>query len=393
MIEIIAADNELKNKFLIDCNIPMIHLQWFAPEDEGRTEDPTEHKIKEARKEGKVAKTTELAPALVLIFSVIVIAILSRYMLNTLMDMLKHFFTISSETDITSNSNVAPTYFIFFIKMFLPVAVIAFIASLAGNLMQVGFLFSTKPITPDLNKIAPNFPKYFQRAIFSAEAAFNLGKTLFKIVAIGVIVYLNLRFEMDKLLNLSGQTLQFSMKFIFIIAFKLVIESAFVLLILSFPDYMFQKRQHKKQLKMSKQEIKEEMKQLEGDPKIKNILMERMRELLSQNISKNVPLSDVVITNPTHYSIAIKYELFVMNAPTVLAKGKDEVALKIRELAKENNIPIMENKPLARALYAEVEVGDEIPYKYFKIFESIFIEVDKITGKYSRLVKEQQLNV
>ncbi|MCL2480884.1 MAG: flagellar biosynthesis protein FlhB [Spirochaetaceae bacterium] len=373
-------------------DIPFIHLQWFAPEDEGRTEDPTEHKIKKAREEGKVAKSSELAPALVLIFSVILIAFLSKYMFNTLITMLKYFFSISSEMDITSNNNMAPIFFTFFLKMFLPVAIIALIASLAGNIMQVGFLFSTKPITPDFNKISPNFAKYFQRAFFSAEAVFNLGKTLFKIFAIGVIVFLNLKFETEKLLSLGKMTLQFSLKYILTVAFKIIIESAFLLLILSFPDYMFQRRQHRQSLKMSKQELKEEMKQLEGDPNVRQKLMDRMRELLNvRNIEKNVPLSNVVITNPTHYSVAIMYDTSrMMNAPIVSAKGEDEIALKIREIAKENSIPLVENKPLAQALYKEVNVGTEIPYEYWAPLITILKEVYEISGEMAELRKEYE---
>jgi len=377
MIEVITVE---KDERII--NVPFIHLQWFAPEDEGRTEDPTEYKLKKAREEGKVAKTSELAPALVLIFSVILIAFLSRYMFNTLTDMLKYFFSISSEMDITTNSNMAPIFFTFFLKMFLPVAAIALVASLAGNLMQVGFLFSTKPITPDFNKIAPNFAKYFQRAFFSAEAAFNFGKTMFKIFAIGVIVYLNLKFETEKLLSLGDRTLQFSLKYILTVSFKIIIESAFLLLIFSFPDYMFQRSQHRKSLKMSKHEVKEEMKQLEGDPNVRRMLMDRMRELLNQRtMIENVPLADVVVTNPTHYSVAIKYDIATMRAPTVTAKGEDQFALRIREIAKENDVPIMEDKPLARGLYADVKVGDEIPYEYWEALRIILTEVYKLSGK------------
>lgn len=360
---------------------PFIHLQWFAPEDEGRTEDPTEHKLRKAREEGKVAKSSEFAPALVLIFTVVALAFLAGYMLDNLTDMMKYFFTISSSTDITSNNRIVPVFFSYFLKMFLPVATIAFIASLAGNLIQVGFLFSTKPITPDLNRIAPDFVRYFKRAVFSMEAVFNLGKTIFKILIIAVIVILNIKFESDKLINLTGQTVQFSMTYIARISFRLLIEAAFALILLSLPDYMFQRKQHRESLKMSKQEIKEEMKQIEGDPKIKNMLMERMRELMSQNISKNVPLSDVIVTNPTHYSVAIMYDRYTMSAPSVSAKGQDEIALRIREIARNSSVPIMENKPLARALYAEVEVGQEIPVKYWETVSIILSEVYKLSGK------------
>ena len=408
MIEVVVTSNDKKHVSHLNCSndllqsaaicsciynneicsngkksdVPFIHLQWFAPEDEGRTEDPTEHKLKEARKEGKVAKTTEFPAALVLIFSVILIAFLSRFMFINLMDMFKYFFSISSETDMTTTNNILPVFLNFFLKMFIPVAAIAFIAALAGNLMQVGFMVSTKPITPDLNKISPNFPKYFQRAFFSAEALWNFGKTMFKVSAIGVIVYLNLRFEADRLLTLGERTLQFSLRYILIVSFKLIIEAAVFLLILSIPDYMFQRRQHRKSLKMSKHEIKEEMKQLEGDPRIKDMLVRRMRELLNnKNIEKNVPLSNVVITNPTHYSVAIKYERYTMSVPIVYAKGEDRLALRIREIAKENNIPIMENKPLARALYSEVEVGQQIPEEYFELIIAVLKEVYELTGK------------
>lgn len=380
------TDNFLIQKYINrDCSsslcVPFIHLQWFAPEDEGRTEDPTEHKLRKAKEEGKVAKSAEFAPALVLIFTVVTLAFLSKYMLDNLIDMMKYFFTISSTTDITSNNRILPVFFSYFFRMFLPVAVIAFIAALAGNLMQVGFLFSTKPITPDFNRIAPDFVRYFKRAVFSMEAVFNLLKTIFKILVIVVVVVLNLKLESDKLINLSGQTVQFSMAYIARISFRLLIEAAFALIILSLPDYMFQRKQHRESLKMSKQEIKEEMKQIEGDPKIKNMLMERMRELMSQNISKNVPLSDVIVTNPTHYSVAIMYDRYTMSAPSVSAKGQDEIALRIREIARNSSVPIMENKPLARALYAEVEVGQEIPVKYWETVSIILSEVYKLSGK------------
>ncbi len=371
----------LKQDFASPCREPFIHLQWFAPEDEGRTEDPTEHKLRKAREEGKVAKSSEFAPALVLIFTVVALAFLGGYMFDNLTDMMKYFFTISSSTDITSNNRIVPVFFSYFLKMFLPVATVAFIASLAGNLIQVGFLFSTKPITPDLNRIAPDFVRYFKRAVFSMEAVFNLGKTIFKILIIAVIVILNIKLESDKLINLTGQTVQFSMTYIARISFRLLIEAAFALIVLSLPDYMFQRKQHRESLKMSKQEIKEEMKQIEGDPKIKNMLMERMRELMSQNISKNVPLSDVIVTNPTHYSVAIMYDRYTMSAPSVSAKGQDEIALRIREIARNSAVPIMENKPLARALYAEVEVGQEIPVKYWETVSIILSEVYKLSGK------------
>ncbi len=364
-----------------DNSIPFIDIQWFAPEDEGRTEDPTEHKIRKAREEGKVAKSPELAPALVLIFTITTIAVFSRFIMRNILEMMKFFFTVSSDLDTAGFSTILPVFLSYFLKVFIPIALVAFTAALMGNLMQVGILFTTKPITPDFNRIAPDFVRFFKRAVFSAEAAFNLFKTLVKVVVIGLLLYLNLRMESDQLIHLSSQTPLTAMGFIARIVFRIIIESGIAMLILALPDYMFQRKQHRESLKMSRQEIKEEMKQLEGDPHIKNMLMERMRDLMSQNMIQNVPSADVVVTNPTHYSVAIKYERFAMEAPQVTAKGQDEIALKIREVARENNIPVMENKPLARALFAEVKIGDEIPVQYWEMVSIVLSEVYKLNGR------------
>ncbi len=365
---------------IIPVNPPEIDIQWFAPEDEGRTEDPTEHKIRKAREDGKVAKSPELAPSLVLIFTITAIAVFSKFILVNILEMMKYFFSISAELDSAGFSSLVPAFLNYFLKVFIPIALVAFTAALMGNLMQVGILFSVKPITPDFNRISPDFARFFKRAVFSTEAAFNLFKTLVKVMIIAVLLYMNLRMESDKLIHLGSQTPLAAMGFIAKIVFRLIIESGIAMLILSLPDYMFQRKQHRESLKMSRQEIKEEMKQLEGDPKIKNMLMERMRDLMSQNMIQNVPEADVIVTNPTHYSVAIKYDRFAMEAPQVTAKGQDEIAFRIREVAKENDVPVMENKPLARALYAEVKIGDEIPVQYWEMVSIVLSEVYKLGG-------------
>ena len=357
-----------------------IGIQWFAPEDEGRTEDPTEHKIRKAREDGKVAKSPELAPALVMIFTITTIAVFSKYIFTTILEMMKYFFTISTEIQVSGFGIIVPVFFSYFLKVFIPIALVAFTAALMGNLIQVGILFSTKPITPDFSKISPDFIKFFKKALFSSEAAFNLFKTLVKVFIIGILLYFNLKMDFDKLIHLSTQTLLYSTGFIAKLVFRLIIESGLLMLLLSLPDYYFQRKQHRESLKMSRQEIKEEMKQLEGDPKVKNMLMERMRDLMSRNMIQNVPDADVIVTNPTHYSVAIKYERFTMEAPQVIAKGQDEIAFRIREVAKENDVPVMENKPLARALYAEVKIGDEIPMQYWEMVSIVLTEVYKLNG-------------
>jgi flagellar biosynthetic protein FlhB len=247
--------------------------------------------------------------------------------------------------------------------------------------MQVGFLFSAKPITPDLDRLVPRFGRFFKRALFSGEAAFNLGKTLLKVAVIFAIAFFNIRSQLPKLINLVDMHHMTSFRLVVTTAFRIIVEATLAMLVLSIPDYMFQRRQHRESLKMSRQELKEERRMYEGDPLIKSRLRERMRDLLVRNMMRAVPKADVVITNPTHYSVAIEYDRMVMEAPTVTAKGVDAIALKIREIAEENDVPLVENKPLARTLYQEVEIGDAIPEKYYEVMAIILAEVYRMAGR------------
>ena len=247
--------------------------------------------------------------------------------------------------------------------------------------MQVGFLFSAKPITPDLNRIVPRFGKFFQRSFFSGEAAFNLGKAVFKILVIAVIAFLNVRAEIDKIGRFASVPFLMSFQTITQIAFRMLVQAAIVLIALAIPDYWFQRRQHRESLKMSKQEVKEERRMSEGDPLVRSRLRERMRELLSRNMMRNVPRADVVVTNPTHFAVAMEWNRATMEAPMVIAKGQDNIAFRIREIAEEHDVPLVENKPLARALYAEVEIGDVIPEQYYEVMALVLAEVYRMNGQ------------
>lgn len=358
-----------------------LHLQWFAAEDEGRTEDPTETKIKKAREEGKVAKSTELNGSIILLFGLVTIAALSKYMLTQIVEMLHYFFTDLMAKDITQSGIIAPAFYVYFIKISWPVLTVAFVAAFMANLLQVGFVFSLKPITPDFKRIAPNFARFLQKSFASPEAWFNLFKSIFKVALVVFVAYMNIRPRLPMLSNLMHGTFQEGSRYVASVAFLIVVEVAILLLALSIPDYLFQRWQHKESLKMSKQEIKEERKQSEGDPLVKSRLRERYRQIVSQNMMENVPKADVVITNPTHFAIGVQYDSSYMTAPTVTAKGQDNMALKIREIAAEAGVPIMENKPLARALYASVEIGDMVPEEYWEVLSRILAEVYRINGR------------
>ena len=179
-----------------------------------------------------------------------------------------------------------------------------------------------------------------------------------------------------------------SIVFIADMASRLLLTAGFLFLAISIPDYIFQRRQFMESLKMTKQEIKEEYKQMEGDPLVKSRLRQRMRELLSQNMAVNVPKADVIITNPTHYAVAMQWDRSTMRAPMLTAKGADQLALRIREIAREHEVPIVENRPLARALYAEVEIGDMIPDEYYQALAVILAKVYALNSKKSQIVRE-----
>jgi flagellar biosynthetic protein FlhB len=310
-----------------------IHLQWFAAEDEGRTEDPTERKIRKAREEGKVAKSGDITSAIVMLFGLVTLMAFSGNLIRITADMLRFF--ISTATAESRNSYAAlAAVGNYLIRLITPVMSVCFIAAFLGNVIQVGFLFSTKPITPDFSKIAPNFGKWAQKSFFSAEALFNLFKSIAKVAIIAILAYVNIRSEIPRLSNAVKLTPFRAMSMVSGIAVRLMLETAVLLLAFAIPDYFFQRRQHRESLKMSKHEIKEEFKETEGDPLIKSRLRQRMQEVLSSSMARQVPEADVVITNPTHFAIALKWDNQTMHAPTVTAKGQDNLAMRIKEIAR-----------------------------------------------------------
>ncbi len=369
---------------LTPADLAHMHLQWFAAEDEGRTEDPTEHKLRKAREDGKVAKSTELTGTLVLLFGVIVLAFSGKNFLETLASMLRHFLIASTSTTIRGNATIARTFLSYVVRLLWPVLLGTFTGAVLGNVLQVGFLFTLKPLTPDFQRIIPHFGRFFKRAMFSSQAAFNLAKSIVKIAIIGVIAFLNVRAQMAKIVGLLHMPFMESFSLITSIAFRIIVEATLLMLVLSIVDYMFQKRQHLESLKMSKQELKEERKQYEGDPLVRSRLRERMREILTRNMLQAVPKADVVITNPTHYAVALEYERYSMVSPRVLAKGADRVALRIREIAGENGVEVVENRPLARELFDNVEIGDFVPEKYWDVVAAILAQIDEVARTMSR---------
>jgi len=360
-------------------------LQLFAAEDEGRTEEPTEKKLREAREKGQVAKTVELPQAIVVIFGFMVILIFGSWIFDILARVTKYYLSSFSRLSITERSMyrefIAVTYESG--KILLPIFVASMVAAILGNVVQVGFQFSAHPLNFDWSKIKFDPATIMKRIFFSKQVAMNLFKSIFKVVAIGFVAYLIIMADMDDILKTPDVSVAMALRIIMMTAFKIIIWSAVLLLALSIPDYFFQKREFIESLKMTKEEMKEELKETIGDPYIRARLREMQRQnLLRAMMSKEVPRADVVVTNPTHFAVALQYDRYTMPAPTVVAKGEESIALKIREVASEHGIPLIENRPLAQEMCKRLEVGDIIP-------EDLFYAVSLVNGEIIRRYPER----
>lgn len=349
-----------------------IDLQWFAAEDEGRTEQPSEHKLRKAREEGEVPKSQDLTAAVIMLLCVLVLVLLAPWLLKKCVEILRFFFSRCCELELTDGL-MASAFYSYFFEMVLPISIVAIVAGIAGNILQTkGFMFSVKPIMPNFSKLIPHFGQYFKKTLFSAAGAFNVAKSLIKVVFLFLMSYIVIKNDLPELLKLETVSLWTGVAHVAKMVSKLLITAAVFFLVISIPDYLMQRHQFMEARKMTKQEVKEEYKELEGDPQIKGRIRQRMQQMLTQNLPKAVAEAQVIVTNPTHYAVAMKYEQETMAGPMVLAKGADNLAARIKELGRENNIPILENRPLARGLYTEVEIGAIIPEKYWEAMANIF---------------------
>ncbi|NMA56258.1 MAG: flagellar biosynthesis protein FlhB [Treponema sp.] len=357
-------------------------LQWFASaEEEGRTEKASEHKLRKAREEGRVAKSQEISAALVMLFPVIALVILAPWYLKKFIEILRFFFDRCTSPEVDLGS-FAYMFFRSMITMILPLGIIAMISGVLANIVQNrGFIFSTKPISPKFSKILPKFGEYFKKTLFSGQGAFNVLKSIVKVAFLFTMAFILIKNDLPKLLTLSNVNMWQGISHVAGMVAKLLIIAALFFLVIAIPDYLVQRHQFMESMKMSKQEVKEEYKNLEGDPFVKSRIKQYIRDLMSQNMSQHVAEADVIITNPTHYAIAIKYDREIMQGPMLTAKGVDSVAHRIKEIAKEHDVEIIENKPLARALYAEVQIGDIIPEAYYQVLAIILGQVYRMRAE------------
>lgn len=339
-----------------------------------KTEEATPRRLEKARSEGNVARSTEFNSVSILLFALITLYFLGGRMLDQLLLIFKVIYQEAGHFSLTDSS---VQYYSFLtikelVKLLAPLLAVIMIAGVSVNLVQVGFLFTLKPITPSLKKLNPL--EGFKR-LFALKSLVELGKNILKIGIVGAIVYLVIIGEKDKYLLLMNESVANILTFTFKMVFRIAIYSASALLLLAVLDFAYQKWQYKKNLRMTKTEIKEEAKEMEGDPLIKSAIRSLQRSRARQRMMSQVPDADVVVTNPTRLAVALKYNPEEESAPTVVAKGARLIAQKIREIAKEHDVPIYENKPLARSLYKMCEVGKQIPFELFHAVAEVFAYV------------------
>ena len=348
--------------WLPEPSFPVFDLQRFA--DGEKTEEPTAKKRADAAKKGQVARSQELNTAFVLLIGFTMVKFLWESIYGNIAEYTIYIYShLMRSMDTESIIELFLGIILLLTKTAFPIMLAILAIGLAVNFYQVGLLFNTEKLEPKLSNLNPI--NGFGR-IFSKRSLVELLKSLFKIAVIGFFLYNYLKDEIPFLPQFIYYDLSTSLVEISKILFTMIYQVIAVIFIMAILDFAYQKWQMTQDLKMTKQEVKDEFKQMEGDPQIKGKIKQKQREMAMMRMMQEVPKADVIITNPTHYAVALKYDAMVADAPIVVAKGADLVARRIKEIAKENDVEIVENKPLARMLYANVEIGAMVPPELYQ---------------------------
>lgn len=349
-------------------------------DDSQKTEDPTPKKIQDARKRGQVALSREMNNWIMLLAGTLLIGVLAGPMMEQLMVLMRAF--IEHPHDMPAMPGGLSAVFgelgwsvlgILFLPLLLLLA-----AAFLGPFIQVGPLIAPEVIRPDMSKISPI--KGFHR-LFSMRSLFEFAKGIVKLVLVGAVCAIIIYPYFDRFEHLMDLETSAAMGELQYLVMKMMAGILVLMLVIAVMDVVYQRHEYFKKMRMTKQELKDEYKQTEGDPMVKGRLRQLRAEKARQRMMQAVPTADVVITNPTHFSIALKYDPGEMNAPVCVAKGVDDLALRIREVAKEHEIIIVENPPLARILFDTVEVDEMIPQEHFKAVAEVISYVYRIKGK------------
>jgi len=347
-------------------------------QDPSKTEKATEKRRKKTRNEGNVPKSQELSKVIVLLMGVLALRVLIGFYQDQMMEIFD--WTFREGIKIKVDQSTAYALFVWGVKklalLVLPILfVLAFTAWLILRL-QVGSLWTTKPLRPKFGKLF-NVMAGLKRLFISPEALVRLSKSLLQAIAVGIAPYIVIQQEYPNLLPLFHADAHGIIAFLLAIGYKMVCYALVPMLIIALADLWYTRWKYEERIKMTKDEVKDERKQAEGDPRVKQKQKQKMLQMMASRMFQDIPKADVVITNPTHYAVALQYDALVAPAPLVLAKGVNRVAERIKEVARENNIPLEANPPLARALYKQVEIGETIPEELFQAVAAILAKLEK----------------
>ncbi len=361
----------MEYKFLID-------LQLFTEE---KTEDATPKKKKEAREKGNVMQSKEVNSAFVLLAVFIMINFFASFIGIRFLNITRYIYQEYLTQDFMFTvKNLQPLLIngiIVSLIVVAPIAITSLIVGIGSSYLQIGFLFTVKPLAMDIKKLNPI--EGFKR-LFSLRSVVELLKSLLRLIAIGFLSYIYIKENIYTIFQAVGMDMDMILKLTLKMSVNIGIRAGVVLIVLAVLDYFYQRYDYNKKQKMSKQEVKEEHKQTEGNPQIKSKIKEKQRQMSMQRMMQDVPKADVIITNPTHFAIGIKYDPKELDAPKVIAKGQDLIAQNIKKVAKENHVPIVENKPLARTLYDRVEVGQFVPVELYQAVAEVLAYVYRINN-------------
>ncbi|MDU4959892.1 MAG: flagellar biosynthesis protein FlhB [Sporomusaceae bacterium] len=356
-------------------------LQRFNGE---KTEEATPKRRSEARQKGQVAKSTELNSAFILLSAFFALKMLGPYIYGSLTDFMRHIF--SGLADFSTQTVTLQMVSLLFLeislvlfRIIIPIMLTIAVISLAINFMQVGFTLTFEPLLFKFDRLNPLAGV---KRLISKRSLVELAKSLLKIAIIGYFVYRFINREIEFIPGLLGVELIDSLQYIASLTIDLALQIGGVILVLAAIDYSYQWWEHNQSLKMSKQEVKEEFKQTEGNPQIKSKIKERQRAMAMRRMMQEVPTASVVVTNPTHFAVALKYQPD-MSAPVIVAKGQDLIAARIKEIARAHKVAVVENKPLARTLYSTAEVGDVVPPHLYQAVAEVLAYVYRLNKKLS----------
>lgn len=367
----IINKSKYKDNFYIKLN-----LSFFEGD---KTEKPTARKMEKAVEQGQFAISQEIATAIIFIFGFISLRSFGKYMYEKSLELFyNNFMRISDIKQIFEISYITKLISFMFLKIMiicLPIFAVIMILGLISNIAQVGWHPNVKLLKPKFSNFNPiNGVK----RLISFKSIIEFVKSLLKLVIIGFAIYSCLKGQISKIQTLLVMDLFLGFQYIGNLSMDIGIKVGLYFIVIAVLDYAYQRYSHIKKLKMTKQEVKDEYKMSEGDPQIKGKIKQKMREISMRRMMQEIPNADVIITNPTHYAVAIKYDSNKSIAPVVVAKGVDHLARRIKEIAKENNVEIVENKPLARALYNTVDVGKEIPQELYQAVAEVLAFVYKL---------------